>query len=316
MSQEVIEQTFSVSGRARLVVSNIRGSVVVRLGEPGAVTIQAVKHADSGSRIDFRLSQDDDGTVHAEVHPANGVLGFFSSSKPMKIDITANVPLETDLNVSVVSSGLVVNGLAGNIDLNGVSGDIELSDLTGALHVKTVSGDISGARLAGSLALEAVSGDVRLHESQLGSAVVRTVSGDVRLQTPLGDGPYNFDTVSGDFRLITLPDSKCTAELHTISGRIVASMPQTASRTRGTSQTLHIQGGGVRVFLKSVSGNLTVGSEAELAAQDAPVNTEATIPEPAAPPPLEPKLSNADILEKIERGEMSVEEGLRLIQGG
>jgi len=321
MSQEVVEQTFNVSGRARLVISNVRGSVVVRPGQPGTINIQAVKHTDSGSRTEVRLSQDEDGTVRAEARHNDAMLGIMSFSKPMKVDFTASVPPEIDLTASVVSSGLAVTGLSGNFDLNGVSGNIELSDLSGPLKVKTVSGDVSGARLAGVLIVEAVSGDVRLQESQHASAEVKTVSGDVQLQTPFGDGPYHFNSVSGDVRLLTQPDAKCTAELSTISGRIIASMPQTASRLRGASQTLDIQGGGVRVYLKSVSGDLVIGNEAEVAAQAAAEVPEAAIPPiPSVPPippippaPPAPILSTAEILEKIERGEMSVEEGIKLI---
>lgn len=327
MSQDVIEKAFSVSGRAKLVISNVRGSVVVRSGAPDTVNIQAVKHTGSGSHIEVRMSQDEDGTVHVEARNSNGMLGFMSFSKPMKVDITATVPTDSDLTASVVSSGLVVSDLRGNIDLNGVSGNVELADLSGPLKVKTVSGDISAARLEGTLIVEAVSGDVRMQESQLGSAEVRTVSGDVQLETPLGEGPYQFNTVSGDVRLLTKPETQCTAELNTISGRIVTPMPQSANRARGTSQTLQIQGGGVRVFLKSVSGNLIISNEEELAAEPVSEALEAPIP-PAAPqesappePPLPPEppvpnLTTAEILEKIERGEMSVDEGLKLIQGG
>ena len=324
MSQEVVEQTYPVSGRARLVIANVRGSVIVRTGEPGTISIQAVKHTDSGSRTEVRLFQDEDGTVHAEARHENGALGFMSFSKPMKVDFTASVPPDTDLSASVVSAGLVVTGLSGKVDLNGVSGNIELADLNGPLKVNVVSGDVSAARLAGALNLETVSGDVHLHESLFGSAEVRTVSGDVELQTPLGEGPYRFNSVSGDVRLLTQPEAKCTAELSTVSGRIIASMPQTANRLRGASQKLDIQGGGVLVKLHSVSGNLVIGTEAELSAQA--VTEEAAIPVPPTPPepliPPEPpappvppaaKLSTAEILEKIERGEMSVEEGIKLI---
>jgi hypothetical protein len=324
MSQELIEQTFNVGERARLVIANVRGSVVVRSGEPGTISIQAIKHTDSGSRTEVRLSQDEDGTVRAEARHEDGVLGLMSFSKPMKIDFTVNAPPETDLKASVVSAGLVVTGLNGDVDLNAVSGNIELVDLSGPLKVKTVSGDISAARVTGTLTVEAVSGDVRLLDSQLGSAEVKTVSGDVKLQTPLGAGPYNFNTVSGDVRLVTTPDAACTAELSTISGRIVASMPQTASRLRGASQTLQVQGGGVRVHLKSVSGDLIIGTEVEMAENEVPVAPEVptppippTPPSPPTPPtPSAPTLTTAEILEKIDRGEMSVEEGLKLIQGG
>lgn len=321
MSQELIEQTFTVTGPARLVISNVRGSVVVRPGEAGVISIQAARRSDTGSHTDVRLSQDADGTVRAEARHNEGTLGFMNFSKPCKVDFTASVPAEVDLTVSVVNSSLDVAGLSGNFDLNGVSGDIKLSELSGPLKINTVSGDVTAAQLSGALNLESVSGDVRLDESGLSSAKVRTVSGDVLLQTPLGEGPYHFNSVSGDVRLVTLPDTHCTAELSTISGKIVTSLAQTTNQQRNRSQTLEIQGGGVHVYLNSVSGDLIIGSLADMEKREAqqppvpPVPPVAPVPPVPAEPPAA-RLSTAEILEKIERGEMSVEEGLQLIQGG
>ena len=320
MSQEVIEQTFTVTGRAKLVISNVRGNVVIRPGEAGVISIHASKHTDTGSHTKVNFSQDADGTVRAEARYNDGALGFMNFSKPCKVNFDVRVPQEVDLTASVVSSDLAVSGLSGNFDLNGVSGDMKLAELNGPFKINTVSGDVTAAQLTGALNLEAVSGDVRLQESGLSSAKVKTVSGDVRLQTPLGEGPYHFNSVSGDVRLVTLPDTHCTAELSTISGKIISSLAKTANHPHARSQTLEIQGGGVHVYLKSVSGDLIIGNQEEMEAQAAsqpPAAPEPSIPptRPEPPEPPAPRLSTAEILEKIERGEMSVEEGLRLIQG-
>lgn len=329
MSQELIEQTFTVSGQARMVIYNVRGSVVVQAGQPGTISVQAVKHTGSGSHTEVTITQDADGTVHAEARHKEGMLSFMTFTKPCKVDFTVSVPPETDLSTSLVSSSLDVSGLRGVVELSTVSGNIELSDLAGKLKINTVSGDISAAQLAGSLTLESVSGDVHLDNSNLGSAKVKTVSGDVQLHTPLGEGPYHFNSVSGDVRLVTLPEAQCTLELSTISGRINSSLPQTASQRSSRSQTMEIQGGGVRVYLRSVSGNLIITSSAEEPFPTSPEPARPAVepqppaaPEPAAPepvvpptpvPPVEPRLTTSEILEKIERGEMSVDEGLKLI---
>ncbi|MEW6093409.1 MAG: hypothetical protein AB1531_05520, partial [Chloroflexota bacterium] len=63
MSSEKIEQTFQISGAARLEVSNIRGSTEIRAGEDGVIHVEAVKHADSGDneRTEIQISQEPDG---------------------------------------------------------------------------------------------------------------------------------------------------------------------------------------------------------------------------------------------------------------
>ena len=44
MSDETIEKTFQVTDPARLIISNIRGSVTIQPGEENVIDVKAVKH--------------------------------------------------------------------------------------------------------------------------------------------------------------------------------------------------------------------------------------------------------------------------------
>jgi hypothetical protein len=311
MSEDSIEKTFQVSTPARVIISNIRGSIIVHPGSAGVVQVKAEKHGgfDNG-RYAIEMEQDADGTVHIETQGNEAMFGFLSH--PPKVDYTLQVPQDVHLDASGVSSSVNVSGLKGVFKLKTVSGDIELADLSGALKLNTVSGGTSGERLSGPLELDSVSGRVKMQESNFPNADASTVSGDMFLQTALSDGPYSFGSVSGDVRMLVPADTRCSAELKSVSGSIRSSLPATATSLRHGLKVTQIQGGGTAIRLKSVSGSLSIETEGVPAT---PVNVSTPAPvsasAPTSPPPPPAPLSTAEILQRIERGEMSVDEAIK-----
>ncbi|MGE5123787.1 MAG: DUF4097 family beta strand repeat-containing protein [Acidobacteriaceae bacterium] len=318
MSDETIKNTFQVTAPARVSVSNIRGSIVVEPGDPGIVEVTAVKHGsfDNG-RYSVEMTQDSDGSVHIETHSNESLLGFLSY--PPKVEYALRVPQEVQLNTSSVSSTLQVSGLQGVFKFKAVSGDMQLADLSGPLKLSTVSGEISGTRLSGVLDLSTVSGKVRLQESSFPSAEASTVSGDLILQTSITDGPYKFGSVSGSVHMLVPPDTHCNAELNSVSGNIRSSLPATATRMGHGLKVTQILGGGAEVRLKSVSGNLSFELEGVPATPVQTASAASDTPAPPVPPvPPSPSpqasLSTAEILQRIERGELTVDEAIRLMK--
>jgi hypothetical protein len=307
MSDETIEQTFQVpaDASARLDVSNIRGSVEVLPGEAGVIRITAVKQPQTGDldHTEVNVSQAEDGSVKAEVKFREGwrILGV---SKPCKVSFTAHVPPQCTVHANGVSNSLKIQGLEGGFEVSSVSGEIALNALSGSLKLTTVSGDVDGETLQGNLQFQTVSGDVRLKESNLTAVTGNTVSGDIALQTALAEGPYTVRSVSGDLRLIVPVDTHCTAEVKGVSGKVHTTFPQAAYQHKNGSHIVEIQGGGVPVKLSGVSGDLWIGPAEGEIPEPAPASAQAT--QPAGP-------SRKEILDKIERGELSVEDGLKLL---
>ncbi|MEW6093153.1 MAG: DUF4097 family beta strand repeat-containing protein, partial [Chloroflexota bacterium] len=267
-------------GAARLEVSNIRGSTEIRAGEDGVIHVEAVKHADSGDneRTESQISQEPDGKVRVKTHFPEISFGWLSGSQPCKVDYVITAPRLCALKVNGVSNDTRVEGFEGECAVNSVSGDVELARLTGDLSasvvsgemeleavtgtmkLNSVSGEISGKKLSGTLDLNTVSGDVELEESNLARLEANVTSGGVKAETALGEGPYRFHSVSGDVRLKVPPETHCTAELHSLSGGITVSLPQTSTMHRNGRQVAEVGGGGVMVYVNSVSGNLSLKS--------------------------------------------------------
>ncbi len=277
---EKIEQFFQVSQPARLEVSNIRGSTEVRAGEDGVIHVEAVKQPSSGDekRTEIQVSQQTDGTVRVKTHFPEASLGWLIGSQPCRVDYVITAPRACALKINGVSNDTFVEGFEGECAVNSVSGDLELGQLTGDLSasvvsgeleleavtgkmkLNAVSGDISGKHLSGTLDLNTVSGNVELEDSSLTSLEANVTSGGVRVETSLSEGPYRFHSVSGDVRLKVPAETHCTAELHSLSGGITVGLPQTSTMRRNGRQVAEVGGGGVLVYVNSVSGNLSLKS--------------------------------------------------------
>jgi DUF4097 and DUF4098 domain-containing protein YvlB len=280
MSKENSERLFQVSQPVKLKVSNIRGSIEVCCGEDGLIQVTAIKHTLTGDekRTEIEIIQETDGTVQVATRFPNGGLDWLFAQRPCKVDYIIKVPRACTLKVKSVNSGLLVDGLDGNISVNSVSGDVTLKNLSGSLQVKTisgnvqlrdlagtlavnsVSGDVKGWHLSGAIKLDTASGDVALKESDLPSVQARTTSGEMHIATSLGEGPYSFNTISGNVRLVVPVETRCSAEIRSISGQITTRLPQSSNSRQHGTQLVDVQGGGVKVFLKSISGELSLAS--------------------------------------------------------
>lgn len=309
MSQEIVEKTFSVSAPARLRLGNIRGTVTILPGEEGTIRLKAVKNLDSGDadRTEIFIEQRNDGTVKVETrYPQNGWL-FFAFSKPCKVDYTVQVPANCDLKVSGVSSSTTIQGIAGDITIATVSGTVRLNSLSGELKVNSVSGSVTGDELSGLVKVDTVSGDVNLSDGNFPRLDSSTVSGNLVVETPLGEGPYRFNTVSGEVDLMIPADTGCLVQSNSISGRIRTSLPSHYIRKQGGKRQLEVQSGGPLIYHHSISGNLRI------TAPDQPARAGSTSREDAkTQADMGAATENRmEVLERIARGELSVDEGIQ-----
>jgi len=277
---EIIEKTFTVVSPAFLDLSNIRGSVEIHSGEEGAIHVIATKDTNTGDAkgTEIELSQETDGTVKVATRFPEGAWAWLFGSFPCKVDYVVQAPRKCFLKIKCVSSethvegfegefsfqtvsgGITLHMLTGPVKVDTASGDVELAELTGDLHLNTVSGKVSGKRIHGPIHLGTVSGKVTLEESSLPSVEASTVSGRMVYHTALSEGPYRFNSVSGDVKLLVPSDTRCSAELHAISAKFSTQLPATSSMRQSGNQIVEVQGGGVKLTLQSVSGNLSLAT--------------------------------------------------------
>ncbi len=329
-----LERKFDVSGQARLTLANISGSVDIQPGDEGVVVVIAEMDNQSGDaeRTHVDIDQAADGSVMVKTDYGESFWRWFGQ-RPCDVDYTVRVPRSCWLQVKCVSSNAVVKGLAGQFDLSMVSGDLTLAELTGSLKAHLVSGGLSADQLSGPADVETVSGRVELRACQFDSLRVSTVSGRVVAETPLGNGPYRFHSVSGDVRLSVPATSRCSIDSNSLTGRLDTDLPVTYNQKVGQHWRMEVQGGGPEVRFDSISGTLHVngvGSATTKASTPAPQAEPEAVPaleagsaasESSAPvsesdsPIVQASETRRDILDRVARGELSVDEAIDKLRG-
>jgi hypothetical protein len=309
MNIEAIEKTFNCGENASLSFSNILGKVKIKAGDDNVIVVRAEKILNSGDTDNtlIELSQDNEGKVIVHTRYDHSGFRLFSRFGPCKVIYDVAVPRNCDLKVRGVSNAANIEGISGKMDISTVSGELTLNSLYGALKMKSVSGDVQADQVSAPTRIETVSGDFRLMQSNFPSLRAKTVSGDLTLETPLGDGPYDFNSVSGDIKVGVTQLTGVTVNSSSLSGDLRISAPLSSSNQSRNHHRAEIMGGGVEIRHKSVSGDFYFAS------------AEAIEDLKELPPPISDQveiLSHAEILESIERGELSVDEAVGILENG
>lgn len=116
-------------------------------------------------------------------------------------DLTVDHVAQT-ADLTSVSGDVVLHHAAGRLSANTVSGDITLSDGRGSMKLHSVSGDITCHRVSGDFDVQTISGDISADEANYKQVSGNSVSGDVTFDGRMQPGgSSDFDSVSGTIRL-------------------------------------------------------------------------------------------------------------------
>jgi hypothetical protein len=308
-----INHSFPVSGAARLTLRNVEGAIDIAAGEADVISVRAVKHPGPGAnQTEIEITQAADGSVSVVTHYLEDLVARLFHPRhhgPARVDYTVRLPKDCRLDVAFVSGQARLQGLQGQFALRSVSGPIDLQDLAGRLQINTVSGPVTAAhtRLTDAVQLDTVSGDVVFADSFVPAITAASVSGKVQLQTELGAGPYHFRSVSGDVWLAVPAMRGCQVDMYALSGRLHTSLPSSrhAASQGWTRVAFGADGSGSQVRFNTVSGDLHLVTPGD-PHDDGPTPSagEAAPAEPGEPDRLA-------ILERIDRGELTVDEAVQ-----
>ncbi len=179
---------FSEPGRLGTVrVRVIQGSVSVRAGSGRDVTVEVA--GDVTPRLDRGPERRPDG-LRRLTQPA----GLDIAEEGNVVSITARpsdgrvlaieVPTRTNLELSVVTGNISVEGVEGEIEVNDVNGDVTLTDVAGTVVAHSVNGGLRATmrQVADApMAFTSLNGevDVTLPASTKGTFRLRSDQGDV-----------------------------------------------------------------------------------------------------------------------------------------
>jgi len=327
---QTIEKTFTVDGMPHLRVQNVSGETAIRVGESGQVRVVARKRVKGGSadrakrlleNVEVRIEQrGNDIFVEPHLYEQERTWLDLFRGKRFRVDFEITVPRETAVNAQTVSGDLDLNGTRGPARVESVSGDVNIENVQGPMRIKSVSGDVQVTDYVGSLEGSSVSGDVDIR-GRVHSCELHTVSGDISidLDPEVGGRETRLKTISGDVE-VGLLTSSCVCDFHTASGDLDCEVPARVMREGRKDRTVVVGDGSSRLTVKTVSGDLTIKPASSSVAEDPGLARESAEtgadaependqdPERTAPmtPPQTAKVR--DLLERLARGEVSVDE--------
>jgi hypothetical protein len=318
-ASEVEEKRFEVSGMPKVRVSNVAGEIDVTVGVPGEVFVRARKRVDGWSEerarrllenVEIRMELEGDQIV---IEPRmfeqeRGWQELFRGGR-VAVDFDLRVPREAQIEARTVSGEISVTGTRGPIEVQSVSGEVNVTDVQGPMRLRTVSGDASVSSYSGQLEANSVSGEIQIERSRVRAADIVAVSGDVELDAlyaSAGPAEARLKTVSGDVEL-ALGEADAEIDFKTVSGDAEVDGPARVEKEGRRDRRIIVGAGGPHVRVKTVSGDLSI----RMSKDGAPAAPPAAEGEPMpmdAPAPPAPSAAAREILERVARGELSVED--------
>lgn len=195
------------------------------------------------------------------------------------LEWTIQVPSNCMLTVSAQHGRIAVSHIRGELTIKSSTAEIDLASIEGAISVQNTSGSTSGEFLFGETTvrqamgrvdLKWVEGDTRIKTTSANIALVQergaidveTLAGNVDIATRLNSSrDYFVETETGHIRLAIPETSSADLRIESEIGEIQIDVPVTV-RTMSDQLVEGIFGyGGVRVSLRSVSGDVTVAQQ-------------------------------------------------------
>ena len=184
------DQTFEVGDTPRLVLGAGDGSVFVRTGLPGTITV--LSDVTSKDNVDLEIVADGDiVTVRSSTTRSGNLIG---GSAQGAVDFTITVPPQTAIEIGIANGPITVQDIQGGGTITSAAGDISLTGVSGDCSGGTGVGDITISGASGSFQFTAGIGlivfDGRLDPGS--SNEFETGIGDVTVWIP-GDTGVDLD---------------------------------------------------------------------------------------------------------------------------
>jgi len=271
---EKFEQRLPVQPHGMVEISNVAGRIEVQGWDNPEVEVRG-DIGEGVEKVDFAT---DHGHTIIKVRVPNH--SFHSASADLRI----RVPRDSELDISGVSSEVVVANVEGELMAKTVSGnvradvfgrDTEIKTVSGdvamrgndkgegEMHITTISGNIHVDRAGGDLEASTVSGDMTLRLSPSHSIRLRSTSGDIGLEGKLTKGGnIDAETVSGELTVRASHEGGLDYQVNTFSGDIKNCMGLDSERVSkyGPGRRLNgTRGEGAdqaRIRLKTMSGDV------------------------------------------------------------
>lgn len=297
---EAFSRTVRLGRDGTFDLENVSGDIEVTGGNGNDVRIDATKrarHPDAAEakailqdlviNVSERGGNVDVRTEYPRYNNRRNRYGYAS------VDFTVSVPRDASVMLKSISGAVKVTNVNGELRAESISGGVAITAARKIRTIKSISGDVqvtdsqSDDLTAGSTSgsvilrnvktriveLQSISGDLRLTDVDADHAEMRTVSGNVEYTGRLSrTGRYEFQSHSGNVRLIPMGNPSFSIEATTFSGDVRTDFPLTLQggsqpfpRTNLRRQNQSVRGtvgsGGAMITMQSFSGNIVIAKQ-------------------------------------------------------
>ena len=254
VAAETRSETFSVGDAPVLEVRVINGSVEVRAGDAGVLTVVAtLTHPD---KLTYDVRQDGD-RVTVDVGRRDGV-GVFNFGRSPGADVVVVAPAETVLGLRTSNGGVIVEGIQASGTVDTSNGRITLREVAGDYDLDTSNGAVQVTGYRGNIRVETSNSSITV-EQAVGQFDVETSNGRVALSAELTAGGSNaVRTSNGSVSITLLGTPSVRLDATTSNGAVSNDHPIVATRMDGAAQAGTIGAGDASLVVRSSNGSISI----------------------------------------------------------
>ncbi|HKB12703.1 MAG TPA: DUF4097 family beta strand repeat-containing protein [Vicinamibacterales bacterium] len=223
---EHVTRTLKLEPGGTVRVKSFSGRVTIAAADSSEVTVDAVRRAPRSrlDRIKLEIRSEGTRTVVIDANRRERSWWEFSGSNVVETDLDIKVPRRSNIDVSVFSAPVTVEGVEGSYKLHSFSARMTLNDVAGPVEAHSFSGPIQireKAFAAGqTIDVHTFSGSIDLHlpDSARAALSFNSFSGHLDCEMPLtirtnsrralrgelgggGSAELRFKTFSGSVRI-------------------------------------------------------------------------------------------------------------------
>ncbi|MCK5075357.1 MAG: hypothetical protein KAR38_03225 [Calditrichia bacterium] len=231
---EIVKKVYSDKEFSQLKLNNLNGDIRISGNKTNIIEIVAHKYVKAKStsyakeylsEMEVNFLDNNNELIIESNFPKNKTMDFgFLKEKSIEfaIDFEILLPEKFNLNIKATNGAMVIKNINGEINAKTVNGNFKAINLAGEIDVSSINGNLSGF----------------IENS-------KEVTG------------IKFKTVNGQIMLKTSSSISCYLNAEAVNGKISTSFPVDINRDHHGSEAYgEINGGGFRVYLKTVNGGI------------------------------------------------------------
>jgi len=224
---EHVSRTIEMKPGGTLRLKSFSGRVTIAASDRPEMVIDAVRRGprDRLDRVKLDIHTDGANVVVVDAnHHDRSWFEFMGNSRVVDTDFDIKVPRRTNLDISVFSAPVTVDGVEGSHKLHSFSSQLSLSDVAGPIRAHSFSGSIA-----------------------------------IREKSWQPDQTIDVDTFSGNVELHMPETTRGTVSFNSFSGRLDSRVPLTLQSSSRRNLRAEIGGGGAGTLrFKTFSGSVKI----------------------------------------------------------